>query len=231
MTAMSPEDLLNMLHMGDSGFPSGAFAFSWGLEGLVSDEFVTTEADLNFLVEHLILNRWRTFDRIVLRRIYAFADAVRLSDRVLLVDLEVEAATWAAPMRAGSKRAGRALLKVHEQLGSVDAQAYRRRVVSDDRLGHLPVAQGIVWRARGLALEGAETVGAWTAASGLTNAAVRLGIIGHLGAQAVLAHARAVAARVLSEKPDPDTPLSAFTPLLDVALMRHDRRDIRLFAT
>lgn len=228
---MTPEALLKALYLGDSGFPSGSFAFSWGLEGLAADGLVTTQADLTGLVEHLIRNRWRVFDRIVVRRIYALADMTREIERLLSLDLEVEAATWAAPLRAGSKRAGRALLNTHERLGSADARSYRARVVDDERLGHLPVAQGIAWRAFGLALDAAEAIGAWTTASGIASAAIRLGIVGHLGAQAVLAHARMVAAEVLRETPDPDTPLSAFTPLIDIALMRHDRREFRLFAT
>lgn len=228
---MTPEALLNTLHLGDSGFPSGAFAFSWGLEGLVADRLVATQADLTELVEHLIRDRWSSFDRIVLRRVYALADMTREIERLILIDLEVHAATWAAPLRAGSKRAGRALLNVHERLGCAHARRYRAHVVGDERLGHLPVAQAITWRANGLALDAAEAVGAWTAASGIVGAAVRLGLVGHLGAQAVLARARMVAAAILRATPAADTPLSAFTPLVDIALMRRDRREFRLFAT
>jgi urease accessory protein len=227
----TPEALLTALHLGDSGFPSGAFAFSWGLEGLAADGHVATEADLLALVEHVIKNRWDTFDRIVLRRVYALADMSGEIERLQDLDLEVEAATWAAPLRAGSKRAGRALLNVHDRLGSAEARLYRSRVVLDPRLGHLAVAQAIAWRANGIALDAAEAIGIWTTASGITSAAVRLGIVGHVGAQAVLAHARKVAPGFLRQIPDPQTPLASFTPLLDIALMRHDRRELRLFAT
>jgi urease accessory protein len=228
---MKAEALLAAMHLGDSGFPSGAFAFSWGLEGLAADGMVHTEADLTALMEHVIRDRWATFDRIVLRRVYAMGDLVAEIERLVSLDLEVEAATWAAPLRAGSKRAGRALLNVHERLGSAEARAYRGRVVGDGRLGHLAVAQGVVWRAGGLTFDAAQTVGVWTTATGIASAAVRLGIVGHLGAQGVLAHARRLAPAILEELPDPETPLSSFAPLLDVALMRHDRRAFRLFAT
>lgn len=228
---MKAEALLAALHLGDSGFPSGAFAFSWGLEGLAADGLVTTEAELSALVEHVIKDRWATFDRIVLRRVYAIADVSSEIERLVALDLEVEAATWAAPMRVGSRRAGRALLNVHEKLGSPEAHAYRSRVISDARLGHLAVAQGVVWRAGGLAFDAAQAVGVWTTATVIASAAVRLGIVGHLGAQAVLAHVRRLAPTILAEAPDPETPLSSFAPLLDIALMRHDRRAFRLFAT
>ena len=58
-TIMTPEALLAALHLGDSAFPSGAFAFSWGLEGLAADGLVTAEADLALLLEDLFVNRWR----------------------------------------------------------------------------------------------------------------------------------------------------------------------------
>ena len=228
---MQAEALLAVLHLGDSGFPSGAFAFSWGLEGLAADGLVTSEADLVALIEHVIRDRWATFDRIVLRRVYATADISRAIEQVVSIDLEVEAATWAAPLRTGSKRAGRALLGVHEKLGSAEALAYRARAAGDARLGHLAVAQGIVWRAGGLALDAAQAIGVWATATAIASAAVRLGIVGHLGAQAALAHARRIAPAILAEAPDPESPLSSFAPLLDVALMRHDRRAYRLFAT
>jgi urease accessory protein len=228
---MTREALLAALHFGDSAFPSGSFAFSWGLEGLVADGLVAAEADLALLVEDLLVNRWRGFDRIVLRRVYEVAEMTLEVERLVSLDLEVEAATWALPLRVGSRRAGRALLNVHARLGAVGLRAYRSRVAADPRLGHLAVAQGVAWRAAGLALDVAEAVGAWTVASSIASAAVRLGVVGHLGAQAVLAHARTVAAEILLETPDPNVPLCAFTPLVDVALMRHDQRDLRLFAT
>jgi urease accessory protein len=230
-TIMTPEALLAALHLGDSAFPSGAFAFSWGLEGLAADGLVTAEADLALLLEDLFVNRWRSFDRIALRRVYQIAEMMREVSRLVSLDLEVEAATWAAPLRAGSKRAGRALLNAHARLGSGGLRAYRSHVAGDPRLGHLAVAQGVAWRSAGLALDVAEALGAWAMASSIAAAAVRLGVVGHLGAQAVLAHARTVAAEILRETPDPTAPLYAFTPLVDVALMRHDHRDLRLFAT
>src|ERR1700676_5249382 len=103
-TIMTPEALLAALHLGDSAFPSGAFAFSWGLEGLAADGLVTAEADLALLLEDLFVNRWRSFDRIALRRVYQIAEMTREVGRLVSLDLEVEAATWAAPLRVGSKR-------------------------------------------------------------------------------------------------------------------------------
>jgi urease accessory protein len=230
LASMMPDHLLAALHLGDSAFPSGAFAFSWGLEGLAADGLVAAEADLAAVVEEVLVNRWRSFDRVVLRRVYAMGGVGRSIDDLVALDLEVETATWAAPLRAGSRRAGRALLNVHEKLGSAEARSYRLRIAADQRLGHLAVAQGIAWRGAGLPLEAAEAVGAWTAISSITSAAIRLGLVGHLSAQAVLRHARAVAAGILAETPDRDAPLSAFTPLLDIAQMRHQERDVRLFA-
>ncbi len=227
---MTPEHLLAALHLGDSGFPSGAFAFSWGLEGLAADGLVSNEAELAAVVEEVLVNRWRTFDRIVLRRVYILGDTKQQIEQLVALDLEVETATWAAPLRAGSRRAGRALLNVHETLGSADARLYRARVIRDGRLGHLAVAQGIAWRGGGLPVGAAETIGAWTTISSIAGAAIRLGLVGHLSAQTVIRRARAIAADILSATPDPDAPLSAFTPLLDVALMRHQQREFRLFA-
>jgi urease accessory protein len=228
---MKPESLLAMLHLADSAFPSGGFAFSWGLESLVADGLVTNQQDLLALIEDLLINRWRTFDRTVLARVNAIEDMVEQVEQLLTIDLEIEAATWPAPLRAGSKRAGRALLNVHAQLGSAEVRAYRARVLCEPRSGHLAVAQGVAWRASGIGLDEAQVMAVWTSAAAVASAGVRLGIVGHLGAQTVLAQARNLAAEVLRDVADPDAPLSAFTPLVDIALMRHERRSPRLFAT
>ena len=122
--------------------------------------------------------------------------------------------------RAGSKRAGRAVLAVYAKLGSRVVSNYRDRTIADEELGHLPVAQGLVWREAGLPIEAALVMSAWTMVQGLATAAIRLGLIGHLQAQHLLFGIRAqVVAAVQSGADYPlDAPLSSFTILSDIAL-------------
>src|SRR3954463_6435236 len=92
---------LAMLHYGDSAYPAGGFAFSWGLEGLAADGLLDGQGDLEDLVfEHLAL-RWNSMDRVLLRRAFIAPDIKATA----LVDRLAEAATPSAQMREGSRRA------------------------------------------------------------------------------------------------------------------------------
>ena len=170
------ERFLAALQHGDSAFPGGGFAFSWGIEGLVADEVVETADDLERVVEDLLLGRWAPFDRVALRR--AFAAGLDL-DRVTALDREVEAGTLVAGLREGSRQAGRALLGVHVRLATPCAAAYRA-MIDGGAPGHLAVVQGLVWRGLGLSVVSAEALAAWGLVWALVSAAVRLDVIGHV---------------------------------------------------
>src|SRR5580700_8769221 len=99
-----PATLLLALQFGDSAFPSGGFAFSWGLEGLAADGLIDDHEDVAEIIAQQLAMRWNTMDRILLGRSHKAPDL----KAVISTDLAAEATTLSAPMRAGSRRAGRA---------------------------------------------------------------------------------------------------------------------------
>jgi urease accessory protein len=218
---------LALLQYGDSAFPAGGFAFSWGLEGLAADGLLRTPADFEDALDDQLVHRWNTMDRLLLRRVFR---APTLAE-IAAADRDAEAATPSAPMREGSRRAGRALLGVAARLGHRDCLRYRAGLDADPRLGHLPVMQGLVYRDAGFALEAAELLSGWTLVAALASAAVRLGILGHVEAQHAMTRARGALRRLLAQVPAADSRLSSFTPLADIALSRNPIRNARMFAT
>ena len=218
--------LLIALQHGDSAFPSGGFAFSWGLETLKADSLVNDAAGVASFARSQLAHRWSTSDRLFLRRAVEVTDDL---DRLASLDREVEALTLPAEMREGSRRAGRSLLRAHAKLETPGVLAYQAAVKRGEAYGHLPVAQGVAWSGAGLALAEIETVAAFTLASGITQAAIRLAILGPMEAQALLAGLREDITALL-DQPVPDRP-NAFTPAAEIAVMRHETGDARLFAT
>jgi len=217
--------LLLALQMGDSAFPSGGFGFSWGLETLKADGLVHDGPGVTAFARSQLERRWATADRPVMRRAVAAG-----GDPGVLgaLDREVEAMTLAAELRSGSRRAGRALVRSHVALGTPGAAAYQAGLRGGAVLGHLPVAQGVVWSGAGLAMEEIEAVSAFALVAGIGQAAVRLALIGPAGSQAMIAALRPVIADVLAADP-PEQPHS-FAPLAEIAAMRHEAGDARLFA-
>lgn len=222
-----PATLLLALQFGDSAFPSGGFAFSWGLEGLSADGLIENDGDVAEIIAQQLTLRWNTMDRVLFGRAHA---AEHLAT-VISTDLAAEAATLSAPMRDGSRRAGRALLGVCARLALPGVAEYRHATADDARLGHLAVMQGLVFRAAGLPLPAAELLSGWAVISGLTSAAGRLGLIGHIQALKMAGPLRATLADLLATPVAADAELSSFTPLVDIAVTRNARRDMRMFAT
>ncbi|CAN5874729.1 urease accessory UreF family protein [soil metagenome] len=218
-----PVQLLAAIRFGDSAFPSGGFAFSSGLEGSHRDGFVHDEADVAAFATEQLDGRWHPCDRVLLHRAWAAAEP-------LVVDNLADAIATMSVLREASRRAGAATLATFAAVIDADPAlaGYRDRVLAGTAPGHLPVAQALCLRAAGLILETAETVAAWQVLSGITSAALRLGIIGHLGAQRVLTELTPVLLDIL-RRPARETP-ATFTAYADIAAQR--RGDgARLFAS
>ena len=218
---------LTMMQFGDSAYPAGGFAFSWGVEGLAADGLLHDQQDLEDLVAEHLHFRWNSMDRPLLGRAYRAGTP----EAIAAVDCLAEASTVSAPMRDGSRRAGRALLGVSARRGQKLSVAYRALLGSNSRLGHLPVIQAVVFRDAGLQLPAAELVSGWTLVNGLVSAAVRLGSIGHVAAQEVLQIARTMLAELLTHQLPKDAIPSSFTPLIDIAVARAQSRPVRMFTT
>ena len=220
--------ILLLLQQGDSAYPSGGFAFSWGIEGLAADGFIRDGAGLNAAVAEHLEMRWQVMDRILLRRAWAGLCGEDWRAALARQDAECEALTPVAEMREGSRRAGRALLGIAARRFPGGRAALWR---GEAPHGHLPVAQALAWREAGLDLAGAELLSGWTLATGLVSAALRLGLVGHVDAQASLDAARSRLSQLLADEPAPDAELWSFTPLIDIAVARGPARALRMFTT
>ena len=97
-------------------------------------------------------------------------------------------------------------------------------------LGHMAVMQGAVWQAMGLSEMLAQLASAYSIASGVTAAAVRLGAIGALEGQKVLRGCLSLIETLVAQPVPEDAELSSFIPFLEIAAARHARADLRLFA-
>src|SRR5258707_10938917 len=139
--------LLQAIWQADGTFPSGAFAFSYGVEGVVA---LRSELDGTVLAEltaTILRQRWETCDRIAL--VLAFRAAGNLH-AIASIDRDVEASTFGSTMRDGSRRNGRSFLASHARLRDAAALRLRDAVRSGGCLGHIAVLQGAVLRAVGL---------------------------------------------------------------------------------
>ncbi len=220
-----PTALLTALQHGDSFFPGGGFAASWGLETLFTDSYVHDAETLLHFVQGQLRQRWAGCDRPAL--VWSHQAAGEL-EKIAVVDAELEALSLARELRVVSQRAGRALLRVHDRLKTPRAADYLEWVKTGQAWGHLPVVQGLVWRGVGLDAEPASLLSGHLMGMAFVSAAVRLGFVSHIQAQLIVQRIRPTLTALLAA-PLPDL-LSSFTPVADIAMMRHETQATRLFA-
>jgi urease accessory protein len=218
--------ILQAIWQADGTFPSGSFAFSYGVEGVVALRSKLDGTALAELTATIIRQRWLTCDRVALVRAYRAAGNLHA---IAVIDRDVEASTFGSTMREGSRRNGGSFLASHARLGDIAALRLREAVRSGACLGHIAVMQGTVWQAMGLDEKLVQLASAYGVASGVTAAAVRLGAVGALEGQKVLRGCLPEIDALIARPVPDDAELSSFVPFLEIAAARHARADLRLF--
>lgn len=218
--------LLKVLQSADSFFPGGATSISSGLEGLTQDNVLKSEDDVANFVFGQLRSRWAVFDRgIVIESGKNAANCEGLAE----IDQIVEAQTLSQSARDGSKRTGNALLGVHVKLETPFAGKLQDLIQSEKAHGHNCVVQGMVWKQCGSEISDIEIMSAHCFMVGLVGAALRLGFIGHVGAQKIISRCHDLVKNLISVDAPDISSLSAFTPQQEIALMRHENTSNRLF--
>lgn len=210
--------LLTALQLADSGFPTGAFVYSWGLEAAAEAGQVTRAGFPDWIAAEMI-GRWASFDRIVL--------SAAFDHDLLAYDAEVDTLFWAEALRVKSAEAGQSFLAAMARLEDPVAIEFRDATLDGRAHGHLPVAQGGVFQSMGLSLDLALAASAHSASQSLASAGVRLGIVGALEAQRIVADLRPELAGFITPPPSGALP-STFAPISELAMLHPSKT--RLFA-
>lgn len=220
---------LRLLQSADSSFPSGTFAFSSGLESLANEKRIRSAQDVSDILETQIVARWLEFDRVFLGMAHAAAENVGM---LLDLDWQCHVQSAADRLAEASRRVGRSLLSVHARIGTAHVQPYRAAIADagrGDSAGYEPVVQGVVGAGLGLPLPEAEAGALHAVIMAFLSAAVRLGRLGAIEAQAVLADISPRVAEAL-DAPLPERP-GSFAPYADIAALRRATSHTSLFAT
>jgi len=227
-----PSILLRLLQLADSGFPTGAYAFSHGLEGLHAMGLVTNEADVHEFARAHIEETLAQQDLPAGHHTHRLAVACDL-DGLIHLDHLLSALKPVTSFRTASMRIGRQTLESALPLYPAPfALAYHDAVRHGTALGHHAVAFAVVTHAAGI--DAMSAVPAFAAASlnGYGAAAVRLGLIGQGAAQRIvsrlepdLAAALAFASNLAIDD------LGGYTPLMDIVGMRQPSLPARMFAS
>jgi urease accessory protein len=196
--------LLRLLQLADSAVPIGAAAHSFGLETLVSDGVVdpgNLEEFLGAWVEEA-----GTMDGIFVRRAFC-GDVRELSD-------ELGARKLSSESREASLKMGRRFARLVNSIADLEIESDL----------HYSVAFGSACSALGIDEDAAVLAYLQQSVAGLVSACQRLMPLGQVAAARVVWNLKPVIEQAAASKE-----LSCFTPLPEIASMRHPLLETRLF--
>jgi urease accessory protein len=224
MNFTSPQ-LLLLLQWMDSGFPTGAFAHSGGLETYTQAEIVHNAADLARLIA-VKLEAATCTDLIIVHNAMS-ADQAAIRE----LDTLCSASKIALEARDASEKIGRRMLSSILSLISDPLLVwYKDEIAAERCAGHHAIVHGLACAALGVDPRAALLTFGYALAANQTAAALKLFSIGQTQTQAVLAAsgkaieaaADAALARTLDD-------FGSFAPGLEIRIMQHERLFRRLF--
>jgi urease accessory protein len=217
--------LAPLLQCNDSAYPVGAFAHSFGLEGMVQTGAVTDRVSLLAFLHGPVRHGLAKVDLPLLAHAYEAAKGENVGE---LVRLDHLSAACRAPseLREAATRVGRQRL---EMLDSVWAQHLK---VPELDLPHkqAPIVAGIEARVLGAPKRSAMLAYAHGSYAAILSAAIKLLRLGQTAVQQMLMKcSRTLGVLIQTAEQTSLDDVGSFAPLLDTSSMRHERCAARLF--
>ncbi len=222
---------LALMQLSDSFFPSGSFTLSHGLESLVQTHQIRTAADVETFLYLLLHHKVGCSDLVALIHAYRASVANDLGE-IRRADACLYAQTLIQATREAQSRSGQALLMVARSTWS-DRQLEALQDAIDTRqtIGLHPIIFAVVGRAVHLSERDTSLAFLHSFITGIVGAAIRLGLLGHLGAQTMLSTMAADIEMLVTQVPASLDEMWSCTPAIDVAQMSHQRLRSKQFAT
>lgn len=222
--------LCRLLQAGDSFYPTGSYAHSFGLEGLVHEHVVRDRETLRRFLFESALPALERADLPILAHAWqatAGPDWPRIGELCLLSS----ASRTSREARLASESIGRQRAELAAVLypDSI-APTYLRQAAAERWPFAATVSAAIEARAIGAPLEAALAGYAYSTIASLLAAAMKLLRLGQNGAQSLLAEALAAAPGLIATAQTvPPDQIGWSNPWLDIAAARHESAGARMF--
>lgn len=222
--------VLGMLQAGDSFYPTGGYAHSYGLEGLVQAGVVRDRATLREFLFRSVLPALRQAELPVAAQAWTAlgdGDWARVGEICVLAS----ALKTAKEARAASENIGRQRAELVAKLrGDATATEFLRRAAAEGWPCSAAVSAALEGRALGAPRAAVLAGVAYATLAGIVAAAMKLLRIGQNAGQSLLTEALAeVPAIIAAAEAVPREEIGWFNPWLDIAAARHETADARMF--
>lgn len=222
--------IAGLLQAGDSFYPTGSYAHSFGLEGLVQENVIRDRATLREFIRRsalpalahtelpLAAHAWQAF---------AGPDWPRLGELCVLSS----ALRSAREARLASENIGRQRAELAAALHAAPLAAdFLRHAAAGNWPHSAAVSAALEGRVFGAPLSAVLAGVCYSSLAALVSAAMKLLRLGQNGAQSLLAETLAATPPLLVAAPSvPLDRIGWFNPWLDIAAARHESADARMF--
>lgn len=222
--------LAGLLQTSDSLFPTGAYAHSFGLEGLSHEEIVTNVESLRtFLLEDALPTLARTDLPVAA---LAWEAATEPADWGFLRDLCLfgSAIRGAREPRQACEAIGSQRLDLAEILHGGIAREFNERAMQENWPRPSSVAAAIEARVLGAPREAMLAAMIYSSTSGFISASVKLLRLGQNACQSLLTEALSHSPQLIETAlAVPFDEIGSYNPWWDIAASRHEHANFRLF--
>ena len=233
----SSASFLAALQLGDSFFPSGTYAHSQGLEGMVTRGWVGNVDDLAEYLRNQLTWTILPCDGVALLNAHRTAqvagDLATLAD----IDWHLHAMKLPEELRVASCHSGRRILDETapllwgETLSAIHGE-FRQMAIDRETPGTGAVALGVASCAANIEAKAALLMFCHSFAVGVLGAAQRLLPITHSEAQGILHRLHEPLARMMLDLEARDwSQMTSFALQTDIAAMLHEHDEVRMFAS
>lgn len=222
--------MLGLLQAGDSFYPTGSYAHSYGLEGLVQAGVVRDRPTLREFLLRSVLPALRQTELPLAVQAWTALEAGDWA-RVGEICVLSSALKTAKEARIASENIGRQRAELMANLrGDATAQEFIRRAAAAGWPCSAAVSAALEGRALGAPRAAVLAGLSYATLSGLVAAAIKLLRIGQNAGQTLLTEAlREVPAAIAAAEQVPFDEIGWFNPWLDIAAARHETADARMF--
>jgi urease accessory protein len=224
--------LLGLLQVGDSFYPTGAYAHSFGLEALIDLGVVRDRSTLSAFIRLSVLPALRHAELPLAAHAYAALDPVS-PDWSLIREISTLAHALKSPreLRAATENIGRQRAELLSRLHAHPLAAdYLARAAAASWPHSAAVSAALEGRVLGAPRDAVLAGIAYSTLSATLAAAMKLLRIGQNAGQSLLTEALAQTAPLISTASDiPLSEIGWFNPWLDIAAARHESAPARMF--
>jgi urease accessory protein len=222
--------ICQLLQAGDSFYPTGSYAHSYGLEGLIQQGVVKDRATLR---QFLLLSILPSLERVELPMVAHAWQGFAERDWRLISELSElsSALKSAAELRAASEKIGRQRAELVATLHPTSvAPEYLRRAASGGWPFAAVISAALEAQVFGAPLDAAFSAYAYATLASLVAAAMKLLRLGQNAAQTLLAEMIALTPALMTAARDVSVDeIGWVNPWLDIAAARHESADARVF--